>query len=97
MKTAVPGTRGGGAASTRPRNSSSDVEAVAICWARRLRPAFHVVIAVNTQSPIASGTQPPSAILTMLAARKPPSNTRKPSTSGAAFHHAHPQVRVTTT
>src|SRR5215210_8479515 len=76
-KTAVPGTRYGGRRSISSRKRSRGSPLCRMIPLRTLRPVFHVVINVNIDSAIATGTHPPRAIFKVFALRNARSNERK--------------------
>ena len=92
MKTPVPGNR----ATTCARRPGSDSSMVAL--RRRysstinVRPLLQMSIAAMNPTPIATGTQPPSRILTVFAAKKGTSNERKRRSK--ATHAAVGQFQV---
>ena len=77
MKTAMPGTRAASRAKSRGSASSIDALRRRYCSTMSVRPLLQMSIAAMKPTPMRTGTQPPSRIFTVLAAKKGRSNDKK--------------------
>ena len=84
-KMAVPGTRWGARALSMDIRSESPIESLRVFSVKMREPRTQVDMIRNKEAPISSGSQPPEAIFSPLAAR----NTRSSASSGPERASAH--------
>src|SRR5450830_974454 len=97
MNTAVPPTRWGGCASKPSTKGSSGIPSSLTRVRSNMRPEYQVISKKKAKPPNSNGNQPPSAILSKLAAKNEKSTIKKAlmtsvTNTGCHFH----SMRVTT-